>query len=132
MATMNKIDMMNCCRGWHDFSDGATECHVCGAGEDEASSPNATGLVKHHGIVQPPSASMVAAADPVCAAAPSDSALRAKLQEAVDEWPKFDVDETAMPLPGCIPEDSAEVNGGDMVEWFGIWRAQVKELLAGK
>lgn len=61
MATFNKMDMMNCCRGWHDFSDGASECLVCGAADDEASAPNATGLAKHHGIVPPPSASMVKA-----------------------------------------------------------------------
>lgn len=58
MPTLNKIDMLNCCRGWHDFSDGATECLVCGAGEHEASAPNATGLATHHGIVPPPSPSM--------------------------------------------------------------------------
>lgn len=70
MPTFNKVDMMNCCRGWHDFSDGATECHVCGAGEDEASAPNATGLATHHGFVPSPSPSMVAPADPVRDAAP--------------------------------------------------------------
>ena len=70
MPTFNKVDMMNCCRGWHDFSDGATECLVCGAGEDEASAPNATGLATHHGLVPPPSPSMVAPADPVRDAAP--------------------------------------------------------------
>lgn len=39
MPTYNKTDMLNCCRGWHDFSDDATECRVCGADEGEASSP---------------------------------------------------------------------------------------------
>lgn len=48
MPTFNKMDMMNCCRGWHDFSedgnnaaeDGPLECKVCGVTEDEASTPN--------------------------------------------------------------------------------------------
>lgn len=51
----------------------------------------------------------------------------AKLREAVDAWPQFDV-ETTPRLPGAVDE-SAEVNGGDLVEWFGTWRAEVKALI---
>lgn len=40
------------------------------------------------------------------------------LNQLVGEWPQFDGDE--------------DVNGGDMVEWFGEYRARVKEALAGK
>lgn len=57
---------------------------------------------------------------------------RGKLQEALDEWPQFDADETEPRTPGCIPDDDdVEVNGGDLVEWFGIWREQVKAMLSG-
>lgn len=104
MATMNKIDMLNCAAGHHDFSDDADECHVCGCKESEASWPAGN-------------------------AAPNDSALRAKLQEAVDEWPQFDVTTDAPPSLNSMYEEDSSVNGGDLVEWFGIWRAQVKELL---
>lgn len=72
----------DCCRGWHDFSDGATECLVCGAGEDEASAPNATGLAKHHGLIPPPSGSMVAAfsaGEPVPPTPPATTAAGRKL-----------------------------------------------------
>jgi hypothetical protein len=44
MPTFNMGDMLNCCRGWHDFSDGATECHVCGLASNEASVPSADTL----------------------------------------------------------------------------------------
>lgn len=41
MPTMNRVDMMNCAAGHHDFSDDASECHVCGFAEAEASAPAA-------------------------------------------------------------------------------------------
>ena len=37
------------------------------------------------------------------------------LRIAIESWPQFDTD--------------ASVNGGDLVEWFGEWRQQVKEAL---
>lgn len=45
--------------------------------------------------------------------------LRALLRQAVQEWPQFDA-------PAHI---EAPVNGGDMVEWFGEWRARVQQAL---
>ena len=47
------------------------------------------------------------------AAAPDMDAL---LREALDAWPQFDTDD--------------DVNGGDMVDWFGQWRVRVKEALS--
>ncbi len=41
--------------------------------------------------------------------------IRQLLQDAIDAWPQFDADEP--------------VNGGDLVEWFGEWRQQVKKEL---
>ena len=58
-------------------------------------------------------------------------AMRYRLNEAVKSWPQFDVDETALPTPGTVDDEiSADVNGGDLVEWFGEWRGRVKKLLA--
>jgi hypothetical protein len=42
--------------------------------------------------------------------------LRAVLDEAIQAWPAYDAD----------PADDCEINGGDMVEWFGTWRAHAK------
>lgn len=36
MPTMNRVDMLNCAAGHHDFSDDASECHVCGYEEVDA------------------------------------------------------------------------------------------------
>lgn len=36
MPTMNRVDMMNCAAGHHDFSDDSDECHVCGYEEADA------------------------------------------------------------------------------------------------
>lgn len=36
MPTYNKVDMLNCCQGLHDFSDDAVECRVCGVADGEA------------------------------------------------------------------------------------------------
>lgn len=44
-----------------------------------------------------------------------------KLRDAVEAWPQFD-DHSGAP--------SAEVNGADLVEWFGSWREEAKALLA--
>jgi hypothetical protein len=46
---------------------------------------------------------------------PSPSLL-ALAQQAIDEWPEFDSDD--------------DVNGGDLVEWFGRWRDATKKALA--
>jgi hypothetical protein len=40
---------------------------------------------------------------------------RALLRRAVDDWPQFD---------GAEP-----VNGGDLVEWFALFRADAKQML---
>jgi hypothetical protein len=44
------------------------------------------------------------------------ASLRAVLDEAIQAWPAYDAD----------PADDCEINGGDMVEWFGTWRAHAK------
>ncbi|TIS37522.1 MAG: hypothetical protein E5W95_18085 [Mesorhizobium sp.] len=46
--------------------------------------------------------------------------LLAVLKLAVTDWPQFDV-ESSLRRPGC-QEDDVDVNGGDLVEWFGNWR----------
>lgn len=55
--------------------------------------------------------------------------LLGMLNEAVTTWPQFDA-QTELPLPGVSPEDSNTVNGGDLVEWFGEWRARTSALVA--
>ena len=47
--------------------------------------------------------------------------LRALVRDAVEAWPAFDAN----------PADDCEVNGGDLVEWFGAWRTRAKAALAG-
>ncbi|MER9768923.1 hypothetical protein NKJ09_22995 [Mesorhizobium sp. M0189] len=47
--------------------------------------------------------------------------LLAVLKLAVTDWPQFGA-APALRSPGCQPEDDVEVNGGDLVEWFGNWR----------
>lgn len=42
-------------------------------------------------------------------------AMRSHLKAAIDAWPQFDVD--------------ADVNGVELVEWFGDWRRRARELL---
>lgn len=42
MPTMNRVDMLNCAAGHHDFSDDASECHVCGLPDLDASTPAPT------------------------------------------------------------------------------------------
>lgn len=37
--TLNRVDMLDCAAGHHDFSDDASECHVCGRTQAEASAP---------------------------------------------------------------------------------------------
>lgn len=57
----------------------------------------------------------------------------ALLQSALADWPQFDVP-TRLLAPGCIPEEleeAGEVNGGDMVEWFGEFREKAKAIVAG-
>lgn len=39
MPTMNKIDLLDCAAGHHNFSDDASECHVCGLPDLDASIP---------------------------------------------------------------------------------------------
>lgn len=47
-------------------------------------------------------------------------ALIELLVRAVEQWPQYDASESG--------ED--DVNGADLVEWFGEWRHQVKRLLS--
>ncbi|BAV52546.1 Uncharacterized protein MLTONO_p0076 (plasmid) [Mesorhizobium loti] len=47
--------------------------------------------------------------------------LLAVLKLAVTDWPQFDA-APALMQRGCQPDDETEVNGGDLVEWFGNWR----------
>ena len=63
MPTMNRVDMLNCAAGHHDFSDDASECHVCGHGE-AASAP----------------------ADPVRDAAPDMLAALKEALEVMGDW----------------------------------------------
>lgn len=44
MPTMNKVDLLDCAAGHHDFSDDAAACHVCGHTEDAAGMPHPAGL----------------------------------------------------------------------------------------
>lgn len=154
MPTFNKVDMMNCAAGHHDFSDDASECHVCGFADAEASWPatapetlavlkeaqrmvgayalalergsNATDA-SHVLYVERQIAEVIARTD---ANAPQDDGwTAAELQrirdrannmecliaQAIEAWPQFDCED--------------EVNGGDLVEWFGQWRAKAKALL---
>lgn len=37
--TFNRVDMLNCAAGHHDFSDDASECRVCGLSDLDASMP---------------------------------------------------------------------------------------------
>lgn len=41
-----------------------------------------------------------------------DNRFRELVQQAIDDWPEFDTDE--------------EVNGSDLVEWFGLWLERAK------
>lgn len=58
--------------------------------------------------------------------------MRSLLQQALDAWPQFDDEPTGPLLPGVFADDDEDrdVNGGDMVEWFGEWRLGVKAALA--
>ncbi|WP_378952137.1 hypothetical protein [Mesorhizobium sp. ANAO-SY3R2] len=47
--------------------------------------------------------------------------LLAVLKLAVTDWPQFDA-EPALRRPGCQEDGDGDVNGGDLVEWFGNWR----------
>ncbi|MES0218007.1 hypothetical protein NKL07_21920 [Mesorhizobium sp. C280B] len=47
--------------------------------------------------------------------------LLAVLKLAVTDWPQFD-SAPALRQLGCQEEHDVEVNGGDLVEWFGNWR----------
>ena len=99
MPTMNRVDMLNCAAGHHDFSDDANECHVCGFAEAEASAPADDGWT---------AAELQRVRDRA-------NNLECLLAQAVEDWPQFDGDD--------------DVNGGDLVEWFGEWRARVKAML---
>ncbi|WP_192242781.1 hypothetical protein [Mesorhizobium silamurunense] len=62
----------------------------------------------------------------------ADKPALALLKSALADWPQFDVP-TVLPLPGGIPEElkeAGEVNGGDMVEWFGEFREKAKAIIA--
>lgn len=61
-----------------------------------------------------------------------DGVALALLKSALADWPQFDVP-TRLLEPGCIPEEmeeAGEVNGGDMVEWFGEFREKAKAIIA--
>jgi hypothetical protein len=45
----------------------------------------------------------------------SSDAIRDLLRDAIDAWPQF--------------EEDADVNGAELVEWFGEWRRRARELL---
>ncbi len=47
---------------------------------------------------------------------------RSLLRRAVEAWPQFDA-------PG---DEHEPVSGGDLVEWFSVWRGEAKELLAAQ
>ena len=49
------------------------------------------------------------------AASPNAEWMQRLLQNAIDAWPQFETDEP--------------VNGGDLVDWFGEWRLNVKACL---
>jgi|MudIll2142460700_1097286.scaffolds.fasta_scaffold104454_3 hypothetical protein len=52
--------------------------------------------------------------------------LRSLLEEAVYVWPQFDWN---MDLPPGRPLVEADVNGGDLADWFAIWREKVRRAL---
>jgi hypothetical protein len=103
MPTFNKVDMMNCAAGHHDFSDDASECHVCGHKEAEASAPADDGLT---------AAELQRVRDRA-------NNLECLLAQAVEEWPQFDRD----------GDGELNVSGADLVDWFGEWRERARALL---
>lgn len=112
MPTYNRVDMLNCAAGHHDFSDDSDECHVCGHKDIEASAPTNDGW-------------STAELQRIREKA---NDLECLLAQAVEDWPQFDT--ASAPLaPGCVAEEAEPVNGGDLVEWFGEWRARVKAAL---
>lgn len=114
MPTMNRVDMLNCAAGHHDFSDDASECNVCGLPDLDASMP------------APPDDGWTAAE--LQRVRDRANELECLLAQAVEDWPQFDTDSAPL-APGCIAEEAEPVNGGDLVEWFGEWRAKVKAFL---
>jgi len=50
MPTFNKIDMLNCAGGHHDFSDDSDECHVCGHAQAPLPDPRAEWRMKLDGM----------------------------------------------------------------------------------
>lgn len=52
--------------------------------------------------------------------------FRTLLEEAVCAFPQFDWN---MDLPPGAMEVEADVNGGDLVEWFSTWREEVRTAL---
>jgi len=52
--------------------------------------------------------------------------LRSLLEEAVYVWPQADWN---MELPAGAPLVEAEINGGDLVNWFVMWREKVRRAL---
>lgn len=58
--------------------------------------------------------------EPECTATGEAAAL-SLLQEAVDAWPQMDHPD----------DDEGEINGGDMVEWFGFFHAKALDVLKG-
>jgi hypothetical protein len=53
--------------------------------------------------------------------------FQALLQEAIDAFPQFDYNADLPPDAECLVE--ADVCGGDLVEWFSMWRERVRTAL---
>lgn len=45
MPTMNKVDLLDCAAGHHNFSDDSSECHVCGHSEEPPPQPATIWLI---------------------------------------------------------------------------------------
>lgn len=58
---------------------------------------------------------------------PKDS-MTGLLKDAVEVWAQFDTDKGADPATG--EGTDLDVNGGDLVEWFGEWRERAKAVVA--
>jgi hypothetical protein len=52
------------------------------------------------------------------AAESKEAEFRRLLEQAVYQWPQFDLE-----------GDAGDVNGGDLVEWFATWREGVRAAL---
>jgi hypothetical protein len=57
----------------------------------------------------------------------------ALLREAVEAWPQTEIP-AELRTPGCIPDEreGEEINGGDLVEWWGGFYGKAKAIVEGK